>query len=73
MPGAGCEVRGAVFGFRYSAFGVRFSRFGSQETGALNSLMKIHWNDECRLSNGGFASLSLFYKMDRMHYSMLDV
>jgi hypothetical protein len=29
-------------------------------------------NDECRLTNGGIASLSLF-KIGRIHYSMLDV
>ncbi|CAB1080465.1 hypothetical protein D1AOALGA4SA_8146 [Olavius algarvensis Delta 1 endosymbiont] len=29
-------------------------------------------NDECRLTNGEFASLSRF-KIDRIHYSMFDV
>jgi len=29
-------------------------------------------NDECRLTNGGIASLSRF-KIDRIHYSMFDV
>ena len=29
-------------------------------------------NDECRLTNGGIAALSLF-KIDRIHYSVFDV
>ncbi|CAB1075031.1 hypothetical protein D1AOALGA4SA_2851 [Olavius algarvensis Delta 1 endosymbiont] len=40
----------------------------------MNARMKLHWNDECRMSNDGFASLSLFKQTEYIiRCSMLDV
>jgi hypothetical protein len=44
-----------------------YQKFGTLNT-YMNSLKSEPQNIEYRMSKGGFASLSLFYKIDRIHY-----